>query len=215
MFLCCTSSRLLHVPGCSLLTSVPSEEITPAENLNGLFCSGYEVCNECSPLRKMLQDEGDAIRTYCKENHFKYHLHNKYIAVQAPQSQWGIALAENTHGTTLYHKSTRPERRDGFLPRYHMQQVSAATLLPYFQYITFHDGLKDPTQPHIPPAGIQIMRKQPQPEKQKPHPKKGSKRYRGLMAHEKKIAKALSVQKVHTLIDSLQEKKPSSTQQTG
>ena len=133
-------TRSIHAEGCCLLASVPPACLIPVTDLRREYSRGYDLCEDCSPLRKMFQAEEEELSAFCSQYHITCKLHNKYLAVQTPRSRWRIALVGGTPATTLYHESTHPAAVEKkFLSKFHLQLISRDSLLSYCKYILFHD----------------------------------------------------------------------------
>ena len=199
-------SRTIHADGCCLLASVPPACLIPVTDLRREYSRGYDLCEDCSPLRKMFQAEEEELSAFCSQYHITCKLHNKYLAVQTPRSRWRIALVGGTPATTLYHESTHPAAVEKkFLSKFHLQLISRDSLLSYCKYILFHDDYQvraeNPKAPEMKDFRKPIDRCH--------YLRRGGKNYRQSVMREKAQANALSAERVFAILDELQAREAS------
>ena len=62
-------TRSIHAEGCCLLASVPPACLIPVTDLRREYSRGYDLCEDCSPLRKMFQAEEEELSAFCSQYH--------------------------------------------------------------------------------------------------------------------------------------------------
>ncbi len=187
-------NKVIHTVECFHIHNTDIDDLGWFESLSEAYKYGYRLCRHCNLLSKDYRNEKKQIIDYCRVNGLSLYLTYRSLMVESIKSKWQITL-DKKDKFVLYHKNTFETYKDCLseIGGYHFQRdIRANSVMEYLKYIIEHDYYRQ-RQP------ICIEKK----KREKPLPKKGTKRYRKAQNRIKKFERKQAIRNVIDIIDSL------------
>lgn len=191
-----SSKKIVHSQDCFRIANSENSNIGLFKTLDDAYEAGYRLCRNCSPIAKKYKREENEIMEFCRINGMIPYFHDKFVGITSVSGKWKITVNKDGKQICLFHKNEYKSKHDNKspIPGFHLQKACCDSIMGYLSYISKHDSYRRKNPLYIFP-------------KEKPLPRKGTRRYREEQKKVKIIANKRAIRNVLDLIESL----PSST----